>query len=224
MCKNSSSNDSGWLLYGENNWAMQFRKDISELDIEEIEPIVIEKINLMLGSYPYGYRVTLKDFHVHGLSNLTVNQIKSNLDESPEFQMTFLVQKLSFTALSRVLIMFAATGGGEYWGEFEDIEAAVYMNATGVVRDSQKFLHLNHLELDFNFGTVRMGIKKTNKKNKILESALNLFINAYAIEFLKEIKPCLKTELTFIVKSFIENWFNKVPVDNSYLYCNFNGQ
>jgi hypothetical protein len=26
MCKNSSSNDSGWLLYGENNWAMQFRK------------------------------------------------------------------------------------------------------------------------------------------------------------------------------------------------------
>jgi hypothetical protein len=50
--------------------------DISELDIEEIEPIVIEKINLMLGSYPYGYRVTLKDFHVHGLSNLTVNQIK----------------------------------------------------------------------------------------------------------------------------------------------------
>jgi hypothetical protein len=32
--------------------------------------------------------------------------------------MTFLVQKLSFTALSRVLIMFAATGGGEYWGEF----------------------------------------------------------------------------------------------------------
>lgn len=26
MCQNSSSNDSGWLLYGENNWAMQFRK------------------------------------------------------------------------------------------------------------------------------------------------------------------------------------------------------
>lgn len=50
--------------------------DISELDIEEIEPIVVEKVNLMLGSYPYGYRVTLKDFHVHGLSNLTINQIK----------------------------------------------------------------------------------------------------------------------------------------------------
>lgn len=50
--------------------------DISELDIEEIEPVVIEKINLMLGSSPYSYKVTLKDFHVHGLSNLKINQIK----------------------------------------------------------------------------------------------------------------------------------------------------
>lgn len=57
-----------------------------------------------------------------------------------------------------------------------------------------------------------------------VESALNLFINAYAFEFLKEIKPCLKSELTFIMKSFIDNWFNTVPIDNSYLYCNFNGQ
>lgn len=32
--------------------------------------------------------------------------------------MTFLVPKFSFAVLSRVLIMFAATGGGEYWGEF----------------------------------------------------------------------------------------------------------
>lgn len=101
--------------------------------------------------------------------------------------------------------MFAATGGGEYWGEFskmllitknintlfvflntssiifflfiEDIEGAIYINATEVERNSQKFLHLNRLEVDFNFGTVQMGIKKTNKKNKILGTTILLFQN-----------------------------------------------
>lgn len=49
---------------------------IPELGIEEVEPIVIDEINLALGSGPDGYRATFKDIQAYGVSNLTVNQVR----------------------------------------------------------------------------------------------------------------------------------------------------
>jgi len=49
---------------------------IPELGIEEVEPIVIDEINLSLGSGPDGYRATFKDIQAYGVSNLTVNQVR----------------------------------------------------------------------------------------------------------------------------------------------------
>lgn len=49
---------------------------IPELGIEEVEPIIIDEINLSLGSGPDGYRATFKDIQAFGVSNLTVNQVR----------------------------------------------------------------------------------------------------------------------------------------------------
>uniref|UniRef100_A0A2S2QEG5 Uncharacterized protein n=1 Tax=Sipha flava TaxID=143950 RepID=A0A2S2QEG5_9HEMI len=75
-CQKSDSNVNECLTYSANHLAMHFRKGIPELGIEDVEPIVIDEINLALGSGPDGYRATFKDIQAYGVSNLTVNQVR----------------------------------------------------------------------------------------------------------------------------------------------------
>ena len=215
-CQKSAPNVNECLTYAANHLAMHFRKGIPELGIEEVEPIVIDEINLALGSGPDGYRATFKDIQAVGVSNLTVNQVRSDLN-SLQFQLTFSIPKISAVAHYRssgVLIMVQATGGGEYWGEYEGVKAKVYIKASEVQRNSERFLHLEDLKMDFSVKDIQMGIKNVHNGNAVLEAALNLFINSNSQELLKEMKPHIKKKLMVTMKSFIDNLFSRVPYDS----------
>ncbi|KAL4089578.1 hypothetical protein QTP88_024591 [Uroleucon formosanum] len=169
-CQRSNPNINECLTYSANHLTMHLRKGIPELGIEEVEPIVIDEINLSLGSGPDGYRATFKDIQAFGVSNLTVNQVRSDLN-SLQFQLTFSIPKISALAHYRssgVLIMVQATGGGEYWGEYEGVKAKVYIKASEVERNSQKYLHLEDLKMDFSVKDIQMGIKNVHNGNAVL--------------------------------------------------------
>ncbi|NP_001191889.1 juvenile hormone binding protein-like precursor [Acyrthosiphon pisum] len=215
-CQRSGPNINECLTYSANHLTMHLRKGIPELGIEEVEPIVIDEINLSLGSGPDGYRATFKDIQAFGVSNLTVNQVRSDLN-TLQFQLTFSIPKISAIAHYRssgVLIMVQATGGGEYWGEYEGVKAKVYIKASEVERNSRKYLHLEDLKMDFSVKDIQMGIKNVHNGNAVLEAALNLFINSNSQELLKEMKPHIKKKLMVGMKSFIDNLFSRVPYDS----------
>nr|BAH72141.1 ACYPI008182 [Acyrthosiphon pisum] len=110
--------------------------------------------------------------------------------------------------------MVQATGGGEYWGEYEGVKAKVYIKASEVERNSRKYLHLEDLKMDFSVKDIQMGIKNVHNGNAVLEAALNLFINSNSQELLKEMKPHIKKKLMVGMKSFIDNLFSRVPYDS----------
>lgn len=86
----------------------------------DVEPIVIDEIQLALGSGPDGYRAIFRDINAYGVSNLTVTGVRTNLD-SYQFQLSFYIPKIIAKARYRssgILIMIKATGGGDYWGEY----------------------------------------------------------------------------------------------------------
>jgi len=88
--------------------------------------------------------------------------------------------------------MVQATGGGEYWGEYgkehtertliltfrhayhnlllftEGVKAKVYIKASEVERNSQKFLQLEDLKMDFSVKDIQMGIKNVHNGNAVL--------------------------------------------------------
>jgi len=94
--------------------------------------------------------------------------------------------------------MVQATGGGEYWGEYgkehtartliltikhayhnlvlftEGVKAKVYIKASEVERNSQKFLHLEDLKMDFSVKDIQMGIKNVHNGNAVLGKSNNL--------------------------------------------------
>ena len=49
---------------------------IPELGIGDVEPIIIDEINLALGTGPNGYRATFRDIEAYGVSNLTINSVR----------------------------------------------------------------------------------------------------------------------------------------------------
>lgn len=49
---------------------------IPELGIGDVEPVLIDEINLALGSGPNGYRATFRDIEAYGVSNLTINSVR----------------------------------------------------------------------------------------------------------------------------------------------------
>lgn len=56
------------------------RRGIPELGITEPEPIVIDQIQLALGSGPDGYRATFRNIQAYGVSNVTVTAVRYEIN------------------------------------------------------------------------------------------------------------------------------------------------
>lgn len=75
-CQRNDPDVDSCLTYAANHLASHFKDGIPELDVAEVEPIVIDEIQLALGSGPDGYRALFKDIHAYGVSNLTVTGLR----------------------------------------------------------------------------------------------------------------------------------------------------
>uniref|UniRef100_A0A023F804 Putative odorant binding protein n=1 Tax=Triatoma infestans TaxID=30076 RepID=A0A023F804_TRIIF len=214
-CQKQDPNINMCLTYAANHLASYFRKGIPELGITDVEPILLDEINLALGSGPDGYRATFKDIKAYGVSNLTITGVRSDLD-TLQLQLTFFIPKISVRAHYRssgVLILVQASGGGDYWGKYEGVRAKTYLRASKQIVDGITFLQLEDLKMDFSVRELQMGIENIHNGNAVIEAAMNLFINSHSQELLKEMKPSIKTKLLANMRQFVDNLFQRIPYD-----------
>ncbi|XP_073983827.1 juvenile hormone binding protein 2 [Rhodnius prolixus] len=212
-CEKQDPNINMCLTYAANNLASHFRKGIPELGITDVEPILLDEINLALGSGPDGYRATFKDIKAYGVSNLTVTGVRSDLD-TLQLQLTFFIPRITVRAHYRssgVLIMVKASGGGDYWGKYDGVRAKTYLRASKKNLEGGTFLQLEDLKMDFSVRDIEMGIENIHNGNAVIEAAMNLFINSHSQELLKEMKPSIKMKLLANMRQFVENLFERVP-------------
>ena len=214
QCQRSDPEINKCLQFAANTLVRHFRSGIPELEVTEVEPIEIEEIHLALGSGPDGYRAIFRDVEAFGVSNMSVTGVRSNLD-SMEFQLSFYIPYIRARAQYRssgVLIMVQASGGGDYWGEYEGVRAKVYFKARKEEANGLTYLQVDEIKMDFSVKEIKMGIK-SQQDNAIIEAALNLFINTNAQELLKEMKPSIKKHLLVTMRTFINNLFGRVPYE-----------
>ncbi|XP_026291111.1 uncharacterized protein LOC113215663 [Frankliniella occidentalis] len=214
QCQRSDPELNKCLQFAANTLVRHFRSGIPELEVTEVEPIQIEEIHLALGSGPDGYRAIFREVEAFGVSNMTVSGVRSNLD-SMEFQFSFYIPHIRARAQYRssgVLIMVQASGGGDYWGEYEGVRAKVYFKARKEEANDLTYLQVDDIKMDFSVKDIKMGIK-SQQDNAIIEAALNLFINTNGQELLKEMKPSIKKHLLVTMRTFINNLFGRVPYE-----------
>lgn len=215
-CHKDDPNLNLCLQESANYLIANMKRGIPELNIEEPEPITIDEIGIALGSGPDGYRATFSNIEAYGVSNATVTAVRSDIDTN-QFQFTMHIPKISTKAKyksSGILILVQASGGGNYWGDYEDIKCKVYIKAEPYIKSGRKFLRLDQIKMDFSVKNIQMGVDNVHNGNAVIQAALNLFINSNAQELLKEMKPDLKKKLMELMRSFVENLFDNIPYNS----------
>ncbi|XP_011549055.3 protein takeout isoform X2 [Plutella xylostella] len=214
-CSKQDPNVDICLLHSFNSLAEYLKGGAPDFGIEEAEPIVIDELSIALGGGPDGYRASFKDIHATGASNMTITNVRSDL-ETHQFQLTLFGPHISARARYRssgVLLLVRASGGGDYWGEYDGVKAKVYFRGSPYERDGRTFLKLEQLKLDFSVKDIQMGVENLHNGNAVLQAALNLFINTNAQELLKEMKPDLKRDLAEKMSRFLERILDTIPLD-----------
>ncbi|KAL1490575.1 hypothetical protein ABEB36_013245 [Hypothenemus hampei] len=216
QCSIKNSDINQCLKESTNHLVANMRNGIPELGLEDPEPVFIDEIHLALGSGPDGYRAIFKDIEAYGVSNCTITAVRSDI-ETNQFQFTLYIPKISAKAhyeSSGILLLIRASGGGNYWGEYEGVKVKAYLKAYKVLGDDGfNYLKLKQIKMDFSVKEIQMGVDGIHNGNSVLQAALNLFINSNAQELLKEMKPHLKKKLLLLMNDFISNIFNHVPYE-----------
>ncbi|XP_035897184.1 uncharacterized protein LOC118505478 isoform X1 [Anopheles stephensi] len=241
-CERDAADVNDCLRYAANKLAGYIRRGIPEIGIVDVEPVVVDEISIALGSGPDGYRASFRNIEAYGVSNLSIVNVRSDID-SMQFQMTIEIPKIKATAQyqsSGVLLLIQASGAGEYWGEYEGVKAKTYFKATPYQGDDgQTYLTVDQTKMDFSVKEIKMGVENIANQNAIIreydgfvvdaidqvirflllspvclpDAAMNLFINTNAQELLKEMKPQLRTKLTEHLHSFLQQLFDRIPVE-----------
>lgn len=200
-----------------NKLVKYLRQGVPELDIFEVEPVVIDEISIALGSGPDGYRAIFRNIEAFGVSNLTVTNVRSDVD-TLQFQLTLEIPMIRVKAKyqsSGVLILVRASGSGDYWGEYGGVRAKLYFKAVPKAKvNGLTYLTLENAKMDFSVRDIRMGVENIANENAVIKAALNLFINSNAQDLLKEMKPSLKTKLVHVIGNFMERLFKKIPLEH----------
>uniref|UniRef100_A0A182NS83 Uncharacterized protein n=1 Tax=Anopheles dirus TaxID=7168 RepID=A0A182NS83_9DIPT len=215
-CERDAADVNDCLRYSANKLASYIRQGIPEIGIVDVEPVVVDEISIALGSGPDGYRASFRNIEAYGVSNLSIVNVRSDID-SMQYQMTIEIPKIKATAQyqsSGVLLLIQASGAGEYWGEYEGVKAKTYFKATPYQgEDGLTYLTVDQTKMDFSVKEIKMGVENIANQNAIIHAAMNLFINTNAQELLKEMKPQLRTKLTEHLHSFLQQLFDRIPVE-----------
>ncbi|XP_055715245.1 protein takeout [Phlebotomus papatasi] len=216
QCSRDDPEINSCLIESANKFARHLRDGVPELELEEVEPVIVDEISIVLGNGPEGYRAIFRDIEAFGVSNLTVTNIRSDVD-TLQFQLTLEIPKIKVRAQYRssgVLILVQASGAGDYWGQYEGVKAKVYFKAVPQETiDDLTYLVVEQVKMDFSVKEINMGVENIANGNSIIQAALNLFINSNSQELLKEMKPALRAKLTTVLHNFMDKLFERIPLE-----------
>lgn len=100
--------------------------------------------------------------------------------ESYQYQLTFEIPRIIVNAQydsSGVLLLVKASGKGDYWGEYENIKAKVYLKAVPAYEENGfTYMTVETAKLDFSVKDIRMGVENIERGNAVLRKYKNFFM------------------------------------------------
>lgn len=189
---------------------------IPDIEMESMEPFIVDHLQLQLTGGSEGYRVHLKHVEIYGASNFSVQRLKLAEDDQP-FELSVYIPKLTIKAKyssSGVLIIIPASGGGDF--------AAIFDGVTAVIRgkvqqeDGSKYAHVESLTLQLAIKKVRMNVSKVFNNNRILTDATNLFLKQNGGEVIKAMQPQLEKKIASEFVRIANSLVDKVPIEDFY--------
>lgn len=99
--------------------------------------------------------------------------------ETLQYQLTFEIPRIVVNAKyasSGVLLLVQASGKGDYWGEYRNVKAKVYLKAVpDFEEDGLTYLKVETAKLDFSVKGIRMGVENIENGNAVIRKSAHFW-------------------------------------------------
>ncbi|KAI5693882.1 hypothetical protein M8J76_010514 [Diaphorina citri] len=174
----------------------------------------MDSLSLSLTHGPNGYKITLRDIDMYGLSNFTISKLKLREAAGKPFEAKIYLPSMAMNSLytsSGVLLVIPASGNGTFHADLADTMVTVKGLFSDKNKDGTKYYHLDKIDLtELNIKNAKMSVAKAFNNNRILLEATNLFLKENGQEVLKVMMPQLKVKIANQIKKVVNHVLQNV--------------
>ncbi|ALC45332.1 CG1124 [Drosophila busckii] len=188
---------------------------IPEIELPAVEPFKMDSLSLQLTDGPQGYKITLKNMDVFGVSNYHIKSMKLGVNGGEPFKAQIEMPKLKIEAKytsSGVLLIIPASGGGDFHAIFEGVTA----DLTGKTSARGEYLHVDSLSVVLSVKKANMSISRAFNNNRVLLEATNLFLRDNSAIVLEAMQSQLQKKLAAQFGKLANQLLKNVPVSQFY--------
>ncbi|KAB7496723.1 Protein takeout, partial [Armadillidium nasatum] len=189
---------------------------LPDLNIPILEPVLLETLEFAQQEGPVNIRARLKDVHVSGISNFTLQLLKTDLTNN-EIKVKVHLPVLRVQGnyvLQGNLLLLPVTGEGPFRAVLRDINAALIGQI--VVKDrgqGQQTLGVDNTRINFRLEKARVRLHNLFNGDELLGQTVNHFINNNDQLILNEVKPALSRDIALLIEGVLDSALSTLPAE-----------
>ncbi|KAK9888500.1 hypothetical protein WA026_000750 [Henosepilachna vigintioctopunctata] len=188
---------------------------IPELNIEQFEPLHLDKVSISKGHGAIVLAGSLFDMVVHGPSNSTPTYTELDLKNKKwnlGVDFAHLDIKSRYHLKGHILVL-PIVGHGNCDLNLSNIKTKVETNITMRMKEGREIIFVDQMKVNFSVGNMKIKLYNLFNGNKVLGETLNNFINKNAAEITAELSGSINESMSDIFIHLLNNIFSKLPTD-----------
>ncbi|XP_050541636.1 circadian clock-controlled protein daywake-like [Daktulosphaira vitifoliae] len=187
---------------------------IDELSVPPIEPLLIPKMQMENGHGAVRVRAILSNMTIHGASNYTVLNVRSDLNKL-RVDLGIFIPHLEATGNYDVngnVLLLPVRSRGDFWASFDNVTALAKLYGVEVKKDGVTFMKTERLGVGFKLESSDFKIKDYINRQNVIGEAMNVFLNENSAEIIEEMKPAASQAIGKHFKNFLNTAFLQIPM------------
>lgn len=187
---------------------------IPEINVPSIEPLIIPAMKMENGHGAVRVRAIFSNLTIHGASNYTVLNVKSDLNKY-RIDLALHLPHIEVTGNYDVngnVLLFPVRSRGDFWAAFGNVTGLAKLYGSEELRNDTKFMKTERLGIQFKLSKSNFKIKDFINRNNVIGEAMNIFLNQNAPEIIEEMKPAASASIGKHFKNFLNTAFLQIPL------------
>ncbi|XP_053692816.1 protein takeout-like isoform X1 [Sabethes cyaneus] len=212
LCK---PNDEKCLFERIGTTFAKHSKGIPEVNLVSLDPLIIEKMDIVQGDGPINIVLNFKNVELTGLSQSVIKKANGFTADPTKMDLGILVPVASLIGGYKIngkVLILPIQGEGHSNMTMENCH--IQLKWTGKLVDranGKKHYQVDKLKATFDTTRFYMHFSNLFNGDKALGDNMNQFLNDNWQDILKELKPAIVNAFVQIFQSVVSNVFNKVP-------------
>ncbi|XP_058449586.1 protein takeout-like [Malaya genurostris] len=190
---------------------------IPEVNLAALDPLKIEKMDIVQGDGPINIELNFKNVDLTGLSESEVKKVTGFTANPTKMELSLLIPVASLVGGYKIngkVLILPIQGQGH--SNMTMVNCDVHLKWTGKLVDhanGKKHYQMDKLKAGVDTTRFYMNFSSLFNGDKALGDNMNQFLNDNWQDILKELKPAIVKAFAQIFQKVISNVFDKVPYD-----------